>query len=340
MTLGRIMFDLQGSALTAQEREYLHHPLAGGVILFERNYESPAQLQALVAEIQALHEPPLLVAVDQEGGRVQRLRREFTTLPAPRELGRLYEESRRRAKRLAEACGWVMAAELRAVGIDLSFAPVLDLDRGASGVIGDRAFHGDPQIVADLAQSYVRGMGRAGMAATGKHFPGHGSVAADSHVDLPRDERPYVDIEQQDLLSFERMIRAGLPALMTAHVVYPQVDREPASFSRVWLQQIARSRLGFQGAIFSDDLSMGAARVAGGPLERAQAAVAAGCDMVLVCNDAAAVGTLLQRLEAPTDPVSQMRLMRMRGRRALTRTELQRDVRYLNACRMVGTMLA
>ncbi len=334
------MFDLQGAALTAEEREYLRHPLAGGVILFERNYESLEQLQALVAEIHLVHEPPLLVAVDQEGGRVQRLRREFTDLPAPRELGRLYGDSRQRAKRLAEACGWVMAAELRAAGIDLSFAPVLDLDRGVSGVIGDRAFHGDPQVVADLAQSYVRGMARAGMAATGKHFPGHGSVTADSHVDLPRDERPYVDIEQQDLLSFERLIRAGLPALMTAHVLYPQVDGAPASFSAVWLQQIARSRLGFQGAIFSDDLSMSGAKVAGGPLERAQAALAAGCDMVLVCNDAAGVGALLQGLQAPADPVSQMRLLRMRGRGSLTREELGRDVRYQNACRMVGTMLA
>lgn len=340
MTLGRVMFDLQGSALTAQEREYLHHPLAGGVILFDRNYESLEQLQALVAEIHGSHEPPLLAAVDQEGGRVQRLRREFTDLPAPRELGRLYEESRQRAKRLAEACGWVMAAELRAVGIDLSFAPVLDLDRGVSAVIGDRAFHGDPQVVADLAQSYVRGMAHAGMAATGKHFPGHGSVTADSHVDLPRDERPYVDIEQQDLVPFERLIRGGLAALMTAHVLYPQVDGAPASYSSVWLQKVARSQLGFQGAIFSDDLSMAGANVAGGPLERAQAALAAGCDMVLVCNDPVAVGALLQGLKAPADPVSQMRLMRMRGRSSLTREELQHDVRYQNACRMVGTLLA
>ncbi len=340
MALGPVMFDLQGPELTPEERELLRHPLAGGVILFERNYESPEQLCALVEEIHTLRTPALLTAVDQEGGRVQRLRRQFTPLPAMHELGRLYDENPGRGKRLAEACGWVMAAELRSAGVDLSFAPVLDLDRGVSAVIGDRAFHGDPEAVADLGHAFMSGMAKAGMAATGKHFPGHGSVAADSHVDLPRDERAYVDIEQQDLVPFERMIHYGLAALMTAHVVYPQVDPRPASFARAWLHDVARMRLGFQGVIFSDDLSMGAVASLGGPRARAQQALVAGCDMVLICNDRTGVGEALQGLPAPVDPVSQMRLIRMRGRHKLTRSQLAGDARYQNARRMVNGLLA
>ena len=324
------MLGLEGLELTAPEREYLRHPLAGGIILFERNYASREQLSRLIDEIHAAREPRLLVAVDQEGGRIQRFREPFTILPAARTLGRLYDENPKRAKRLAQSCGWLMASELRAVGVDLSLAPVLDLDRGVSTVIGDRAFHADPEVVADIGHSYMTGMTQAGMAATGKHFPGHGSVTADSHVTLPYDHREYVDIYTQDMVAFERMIHYGLAAIMTAHVVYPLIDRQPVSFSRRWIQDVLRARLAFQGVVFSDDLLMAGAKAAGTPLDRARAALAAGCDMVLVCESAAAA-EVLDGLKVEDDPVSHMRLVRMHGRHALTRDTLVADPQYQQA---------
>lgn len=330
MTLGPVMLGVEGLELTSQERAYLRHPSTGGVILFERNYESPEQVSRLVADIHAAREPRLLVAVDQEGGRIQRFRDAFTPLPAARVLGRLYDENRKRAKRLAQTCGWLMASELRAVGLDMSFAPVLDLDRGVSTVIGDRAFHADPEAVADIAHSYMNGMTQAGMAATGKHFPGHGSVTADSHVSLPYDHREYMDIYTQDMVAFERMVHYGLAAIMTAHVVYPHVDRQPASFSRRWIEDVLRGRLGFQGVVFSDDLLMAGAKAAGQPLDRARAALAAGCDMVLVCESAPAA-EVLEGLQVQDDPVSHMRLVRMHGRHALSRQALLADAQYQQA---------
>jgi beta-N-acetylhexosaminidase len=335
MSLGPVMLDLAGCALGAAERERLCHPLAGGVILFEHNYESPEQLESLVREIHGLRRPQLLVAVDQEGGRIQRFRHGFTQLPAPRRLGQLYDENRKRAKRLAQTCGWLMASELRAVGVDLSFAPVVDLDRGVSGVIGDRAFHADPEAVADIAHSYITGMAEAGMAATAKHFPGHGSVVPDSHLTLPVDPREYTDIQEQDMLAFERLIHYGVPAIMAAHVAYPRVDSQPAGFSRVWIQDVLRERLRFQGAVFSDDLTMGAARGAGGALERASAALGAGCDMVLVCQDVDGADQILQGLTLSDDPASHIRLMRMHGRHSITRATLADDERYQQAQHMV-----
>ncbi len=336
MSLGPVMLDLAGTELTGAERERLRHPLVGGVILFARNYESPEQLQRLVAAIHALREPQLLVAVDHEGGRVQRFRAGFSALPPARVFGRIYDDNPKRAKRLAEACGWLMAAELRAAGVDFSFAPVLDIDRGVSAVIGDRAFHSDPEVVADLAHAYMRGMHQAGMAATGKHFPGHGAVAADSHLALPVDERALVDILAEDVVPFERMIHYGLAAIMPAHVVYPRVDAQPAGYSRVWLQDILRRRLGFQGVIFSDDLSMQGARGAGDVVARARAALGAGCDMVLVCNDAPAAERLLDGLGAHDDPVAHLRLVRMHGRPGATgRTQLAAERSYRDAVRML-----
>jgi beta-N-acetylhexosaminidase len=338
MSLGPVMLDVTGFTLTSEERERLRHPLTGGVILFARNYESPDQIGVLVREIHALRNPPLLVAVDHEGGRVQRFREGFTRLPAVARYGEVYDENPKRGRRLAETAGWLMAAELRAVGVDFSFAPVLDIDRGISRVIGDRSFHASPDAVADLAHAYMAGMHRAGMAATGKHFPGHGGVEADSHVDIPVDERAYQDIYMDDVLPFERMIHYGLEGIMPAHVIYPKVDPQPAGFSRFWLQQVLRGELGFEGVIFSDDLSMEGAKVAGGVVARAQAALAAGCDMVLVCNDPSAAGELLAGLGGHDNPASHLRLARMHGRHALSRNDLLADAGYREAVRAVGNL--
>jgi len=330
MSLGQVMLGIGGVELSAEEREILRHPKVGGVILFTRNFESVPQLQALLASIHALRQPPLLVAVDQEGGRVQRFKGDFTRLPAVGNLAALYDRDPRRARELAETTGWLMAAEQRAVGVDLSFAPVLDLGRGVSQVIGDRAFHATVDGVSELAQAYVRGMRRAGMAATGKHFPGHGSVAPDSHLELPNDERPWEDIAAEDLVPFERMVNAGIAALMTAHVIYSKVDPNAASFSPFWVREVLRGRLRFEGAVFSDDLGMKAACCVGDFPERGRAALAAGCDMVLLCNDLDQTGAVLDGLPAP-EPVSAMRLARLHGRQAPGWDELRRSREWREA---------
>lgn len=339
MTLGPVMLDVAGPELVPEERERLRHPLVGGVILFTRNYRSPEQVAALVDEIHRLREPELLVAVDHEGGRVQRFREGFTVLPPARRFGEIYDENPKRALRLAHAAGWLMAAELRAVGVDFSFAPVLDLDGGVSTVIGNRAFHSHPDAVANLAGAYLGGMTEAGMAATGKHFPGHGGCAADSHVAMPVDNRTYADIYVQDLVPFERLIERGLAGIMPAHVVYPRVDAQPAGFSRVWLRDVLRERLRFQGIIFSDDLSMEGAKGAGDMAARAKLALTAGCDMVLVCNDPASAEVVLQRLEHRDDPVSQLRRVRMRGRPAPVRSELSTVAQYRDTVRLVTSLV-
>lgn len=331
MTLGPVMVDLAGLELQPEEREVLRHPLVGGVILFSRNYASPEQVEALVAEIHTAREPRLLVAVDQEGGRVQRFREGFTRLPPVRRLGELHDRDPDRARACAEATAWLMASELRAVGVDISFAPVLDLDRGVSTVIGDRAFHADPEAAAELARAYMVGMRQADMAATGKHFPGHGSVAADSHVDLPVDARPYADIAAEDLVVFERLIHAGIPAMMMAHVVYPDVDGVPASFSRRWVEGVLRRELGFQGVVFSDDLNMAAAGEMGDFVARAEAALEAGCDMLPVCNNPGGRDRILDGLGRVADPVSHLRLVRLHGRHRPGRDVLLRDPRWQRA---------
>ncbi len=338
MTLGPLMIDVAGTELTAEERERLRHPLVGGVILFARNYHSPEQIEQLVDDIHGVREPRLLVAVDHEGGRVQRFRTGFTVLPAVRRLGEIYDENRKRARRLAHTVGWLMAAELRAVDIDFSFAPVLDLDHGLSEIIGDRAFHSNPDAVADLAHSYVGGMAKAGMAATGKHFPGHGGCAPDSHVALPVDERTYADLFTADLVPFERLTENGLAAVMVAHVLYPQVAPEPAGYSPYWLRDVLRQKLHFQGVIFSDDLSMGGACGAGDMPERARAALAAGCDMVLVCNDNAGVARVLDELKIEEDPTSALRLVRMHGRPSVKRGELTATLAYRDAVGVVTNL--
>ena len=313
MTLGPVMLDIEGTALAPEDRELLAHPNVGGVILFSRNYESPQQLQQLTEEIHGLRQPELVIAVDQEGGRVQRFREGFTPLPPMHMLGRQFELDRERALQLAETCGWLMAAELRAAGVDLSFAPVLDLDQGLSEVIGDRAFHRDPEIVARLAGRFAAGMRHAGMGAVGKHFPGHGGVAADSHHTLPEDRRAYADL-LDDMRPYELLIAEGLAGVMAAHVVYSRLDRLPAGFSRWWLGTELRIRLRFQGAIFSDDLSMAGAAFAGSREERAKLALEAGCDVVLVCNDRPAAVAVVEALGDWYEPAAHLRLTRLRGR--------------------------
>lgn len=313
MNYGPLMIDLAGPELEAQEAELLQHPRVGGVILFARNAGPPAQVAALVAAIRRCREG-LLVAVDQEGGRVQRLREGFTCLPPLARLGQLYTRAPQQALALARDTGWLMAIELREVGVDLSFAPVLDLGASNEEVIGDRAFAPDPEAVGQLGEAWVQGMREAGMAATGKHFPGHGSVRGDSHEMLPQDPRPLADIMASDLQPFARLIRAGLPAVMAAHVVYPQVDPLPASFSRRWLQEVLRGQFGFEGAVFCDDLCMAGASGVGDMLARAEAALAAGCDMLPVCNDREAVVNLLDRWHPRhSTSAARKRLQAMRG---------------------------
>jgi beta-N-acetylhexosaminidase len=337
LALGSVVIDVQGTALTAADRERLLHPLTGGVILFTRNYESPEQLCALTTEIHALREPALVIAVDHEGGRVQRFREGFTVLPPMRSLGDIWDRNAQQARHLAHEVGFVLAAELRAHGIDLSFTPVLDIDHGNSSVIGDRSFHREREAVADLGASLMQGMKQAGMSAVGKHFPGHGHVAADSHLELPVDDRPYADLEVEDLVPFTRLIRAGLPAIMPAHVVYSAVDSRPAGFSDVWLKRILRDDLKFDGLVFSDDLSMAGAKAMGSIGRRAKAAFDAGCDMVLVCNDPAAVDELHAVFERQTPAVSLARLARLHGRPAAeSMVKLREDSRYAASLRAIA----
>lgn len=313
MSLGPVMLDIEGTQLTADDKKKLLHPLVGGVILFTRNYSSLSQLAQLTAEIHALRTPPLLIAVDHEGGRVQRFREDFTRLPPMRELGIIWDEHPVKARHLAQQTGYVLAAELRAAGVDLSFTPVLDMDHGQSCIIGDRAFHHKPQAIADLAHSLMSGLKSGGMTAVGKHFPGHGYIEADSHIEVPVDERAYLDIEENDLIPFRKMIGFGLAGIMPAHVIYPQVDAHPAGFSEIWLKKILRGELGFEGCIFSDDLNMEGAAIAGNMLQRAESALNAGCDMVLVCNNPEAADTLLAELQWDISAISVVRLARMRG---------------------------
>ncbi|MBV8144863.1 MAG: beta-N-acetylhexosaminidase [Gammaproteobacteria bacterium] len=314
MSLGPLMIDLTGTEVVDEERELLRHPLVGGVILFTRNYLDPPQLGALVQAVHAVRSPPLIVAVDQEGGRVQRFRAGFSALPPARRIGHEFDLDARAGLALARAAGWLMAAELRASGVDISFAPCVDLDLKVSEVIGDRAFHGDPDAVAQLATAWMQGMRQAGMAATAKHFPGHGAVVADSHQVLPADRRTLPDLAP-DLTPYRRLIANGLPAVMAAHVLFPAIDSGPASLSGRWIRDVLRGELRFQGVVFSDDLSMGGAAAAyGDVVTRARQALSAGCDMLPVCNNRASVLELLARLDIEPQPASSLRLVRLHGR--------------------------
>ena len=313
MTLGPLMVDVAGRSLLPEDRDILEHPLVGSVILFTRNFDTGEQVARLVAEIRALRRPPLLVAVDHEGGRVQRFRRDFTVLPPMRLLGRAYEADAHRARDAARRVGWLLGAELRAIGIDLAFSPVVDLDYGVSEIIGDRAFHRDPAVVAALGVALMSGLREAGMAATAKHFPGHGAVVADSHVALPTDRRELADLEPE-LLPYRRMIANGLPSIMAAHVVFPQVDPLPASLSARWINGILRRDLDFRGAVFADDLSMAGAAAFGDIVERCRLAYEAGCDVLPICNDRAAVQKVLDSGVIEPEPVRALRLARLHGR--------------------------
>ncbi len=308
--IGALMLDIEGTSLTVEDRHLLTQPQVGGLILFGRNIQSPAQVRALTDSIREVR-PDILIAVDQEGGRVQRLRQGFSKLPPMRAFGHIYDQQPEQALTLAEQCGWLMAIEVLAVGIDFSFAPVLDLD-GISQVIGDRGFHAHTQQVITLASAFMRGMHRAGMATTGKHFPGHGSVEADSHIAAPVDSRSLGEIEQNDMQTFIQL-HSQLDALMPAHVIYDQIDPNPAGFSSFWLQRIIRQKLKFEGVLFSDDLTMQAACVVGNAGDRIKAALNAGCDMGLVCNDRSAALDALAALQEMPLP-NQQRLEKMRGK--------------------------
>ena len=339
MSLGPVMLDIEGLQLTADDKKRLLHPLTGGVILFTRNFSSYQQLTTLITEIRTLRNPSLLVAVDHEGGRVQRFQQDFTRLPAMRELGKIWDKQPSRAKRLAQQVGYILAAELKASGIDLSFTPVLDIDYGQSCIIGDRAFHRKPQAIADLAHYLMLGLKSAGMMAVGKHFPGHGYIRADTHVEVTVDQRAYADIEMDDLIPFRQMIDFGLAGIMSAHITYPRVDKNPATFSEKWLKTILREELQFEGCVFSDDLSMQAAVSYGGIVARAKAALKAGCDMILACNNPQSMDELLAGLQWDVPAVSQARIMRMHGKQHNpTITELRESAGYVKAMQEISNI--
>lgn len=313
LQLGPVVIDVEGLSLTARDRERLLHPLVGGVILFGRNFESKKQVAQLCGEIRAARTPRLLICVDHEGGRVQRFRKGFTEIPPMRDLGAMWEFDVLGACKRATELGQIIGQELIDVGVDLSFTPVLDLDYGASSVIGDRAFHTDARVVAMLARSLTHGLLLSGMANCGKHFPGHGYAHADSHFALPVDERKLKTILEIDAAPYGWM-GDTLTAVMPAHVVYPDIDRKPAGFSKIWLSDILRKQLGFQGLIFSDDLCMEAAAVAGSIQQRAKAALSAGCDLVLVCNRPDLADELLGKLQWKAGSHFDARLRRLFAR--------------------------
>ncbi len=334
MVPGPLMLDLDSYALSDEEQQLVRHPAVGGVILFARNIRCRSQVADLAASLRELR-PQLLLAVDQEGGRVQRLREGYTRLPSMAALGARYRIDDRDGSLLRDA-GWLMAAEVLASGIDFSFAPVLDVDAHHCSVIADRAFADDPEKVAQAAALFVEGMHEAGMAATGKHFPGHGGVIADSHLETPVDNRGLAELEARDLVPFRRLA-TQLDAVMPAHIVFPRVDDQCVGFSRRWLQGELREKLGFGGAIFSDDLSMAGAEQAGGYAQRARLALEAGCDMVLVCNNRRGALEVLEALEE-TGFEPSGRLQGMAARRSWTWDGLREEARYGETVSRLGEL--
>ncbi len=339
MSLGPLMIDLKGKSLDAEERRWLASPAVGGVILFSRNFADRRQLMDLVAEIHAARQPPLLVAVDHEGGRVQRFRDEFFVLPPLRTLGHLYDEDRETALKTAAAFGWIAAAELRSVGIDLGFTPVVDRDLGLAEVIGDRAFHSDGRAVAELALRFAAGAKHAGMEITAKHFPTHAGVVSDSHTETAVDRRELAELDE-DLLPYRKLIGSGLHSVMVAHVSFPAVDAAPASVSSAWVGGILRDRLGFAGAVIADDMSMAGAAVAGPVAERVRAALTAGCDLVLLCNAPDDIPRVIDALEGYVNPSAQLRLTRLHGRGATDWEGLHESAEWRRAQEAVSALRA
>jgi len=330
LAIGPIMLDIQGLTLDVVEKEKLNHPNTGAVILFSRNYQDPEQVSELITTIRAARNGDILIAVDQEGGRVQRFQQGFTRLPpAARYLD---------TPDLSQSAGWLMASELLAVGIDFSFAPVLDIDCGVSEIIGNRSFATDPAQATKLASAFRNGMNEAGMAATGKHFPGHGAVALDSHLTLPIDDRDLDTIRAKDLLPFKQLIAEGLEGIMPAHVLYPQIDVNPAGFSTFWLQDILRKELAFDGVIFSDDLSMEGAASVGDFPTRAKLAQQAGCDMILVCNNPTAAEQVLESLPITQNTLREQRLQRMQGKPSLTREQLLGSEKWQHISNLINAL--
>ncbi len=329
LPIGPIMLDVAGLTLAQDEQEKINHPNTGAVILFSRNYQNPEQVTELISSIRAARNGDILIAVDQEGGRVQRFQQGFTRLPPAASYAKSQE--------LTQPAGWLMAAELLAVGVDFSFAPVLDIDCGVSEIIGNRSFSTDAALATRLSSLFRKGMNEAGMAATGKHFPGHGAVALDSHLTLPVDERDLDSIRAKDLTPFKQLIAEGLEGIMPAHVVYPNIDPNPAGFSPFWIQQILRNELGFNGTVFSDDLSMEGAASVGDFPERARLAQLAGCDMILVCNNPAAAERVLDTLPITQDPIRAQRLKRMQGKPQMNREQLMRSEKWLQLSTLINT---
>lgn len=337
MSLGPLMISLKGETLDADERQWLLSPAVGGVILFTRNFSDLEQLTALVSEIHACRSPPLLVAVDHEGGRVQRFREPFTVLPAMRSLGHFYDLNPRAARAAAVEFGWLMAAELLAVGIDISFAPVVDLDLGLSEVIGDRALHSEAEVVAELADAFVDGMLAAGMVPTAKHFPSHAGARADSHTELASDRRDHPALFD-DLLPYRRLIASGLHSIMVGHVSFPLLDELPASLSRWWIETELRGRLRFAGAVISDDMNMTGAAAFGNSANRVALALDAGCDLVLLCNCPEIFPEVIDSLKNYNDPAARLRLMRLRGRPGHGLESVRQTERFAKARRAIESL--
>ncbi len=328
--MGPVMIDVEGFTLSAVEKQKINHPNTGAVILFSRNYSSPEQIEKLISEIRQARHGDILIAVDQEGGRVQRFQTGFTRLPPAAAFAEHPE--------LAKSAGWLMASELLALGVDFSFAPVLDIDCGISEIIGNRSFSQDPLLATQLASHFTKGMNSAGMAATGKHFPGHGAVALDSHLTLPIDTRDLNIICDKDILPFKQLIAEGLEAIMPAHVVYPQVDSLPAGFSKKWIQGILRTELNFNGVVFSDDLSMEGAASIGNYSQRAKLALDAGCDMVLVCNNSTAAEEVLSSIPISQNIIREQRLTTMIGKPQFSRKQLIQSDKWLTISKKISTL--